>query len=111
MDWGISENDFWNMTIAELNRVIEAKKRVQKAQLMEKAFFDYTLADLIGRSVARIHSSTNHWPKINEVYPTLYEAEEIEEQEQKRKDDLSAIRFRQFAEAFNSKFKEGGNKS
>lgn len=92
------------MTIAEVIRAIESKKRQQKAEAQEKAVFDYILADMIGRSVSRIYSSSNHMPQLNEVYSTLFDSEEIEAQQQAKRDELSALRFKQFAQSFNKKF-------
>ena len=106
LDYGISENDFWNMTLSELTRAIESKKRIDKARLQEKATFDYTLANLIGKSISRIYSSSNKMPDISEVYPTLFDSKEIEEKKQENKNKLSALRFKQFADSFNSKFKK-----
>lgn len=92
------------MTIAELERAIDSKKRLYISQSKEKAAFDYTLAELIGRSVARIYSSTTKMPDISEVYPTLFDSKEIQEQKAQKKAELSALRFKQFATSFNSKF-------
>lgn len=107
LDYGISEFEFWNMTIAELVRAIESKKRIEKRQQQEKASFDYILADLIGRSISRIYSSAATMPDINTVYPSLFESEEIIEQKKAKQAELSAIRFRQFAHSYNSKLKRG----
>ena len=96
------------MTFAELRRLMESKRRVEKLRLQEKATFDYTLADLIGRSVSRIHSSANKMPEISEVYPTLFDAKEVEERKSQQKTKLSAARFRQFTSAFNKRFEKGG---
>lgn len=109
LDYGISEHDFWNMTLAELGRLIESKKRVQKEQAKEKASYDYILADLIGRSVARIYDSNNTMPDISEVYPALFDSKEIEEKKRQQKMKLSELRFRQFAQSFNQRFKGGAN--
>lgn len=106
LDYGISENDFWNMTLSELTRAIESKKRIDKARLQEKANFDYILANLIGKSISRIYSSSNKMPDISEVYPTLFDSKEVEEKKQEKRDELSALRFKQFADSFNSKFKK-----
>lgn len=106
LDYGLSESDFWNMTIAELNRFVESQKRTQKREAQEKATFDYILADLIGRSIARIHSSAATYPRLSDTYPSLFESEEVEEKLQEKKDELSALRFKQFANSFNKKFKE-----
>lgn len=103
MDLGISEFDFWNMTLAELERALESKKRIILQEQKSRAAFDYTLADLIGRSVARIHSSSNTMPKISDVYPTLFDGEKIDENLQAKRDELSAMRFKLFAQSFNSR--------
>ena len=92
------------MTIAELDRLIESKKRIQKREQQDKASFDYILADLIGRSVARLYSSSARIPEISAAYPTLFDSEEIQEKKQEKKNKLSALRFKQFAQAYNKKF-------
>lgn len=104
LDYGISEAEFWDMTIAELNRAVESRKRMMKLEAQERASFDYILADLIGRSVARLHSSANQMPQISDIYPTIFDSAEMEAQRQKKRDELSALRFKQFTQSFNSKF-------
>lgn len=96
------------MTVAELERLFASKKRVKLAEEKERAHFDYTLAELIGHSVARIYNKENEYPKIELVYPSIFDTKEMEEERQKQQDELSALRFKQFAQAFNKKFKEGG---
>lgn len=91
------------MTLAELNRLLESKARVMKRQQQEQASFDYILADMIGRSVARVYSSSNHLPDISEMYPSLFDSQEIQERKQEKINELSAIRFKQFAQAYNDK--------
>ena len=103
MDYGILERDFWDMTIAELIRAIESRKRVMKAEAQQKAYFDYTHAELVGQSMARLYSSTAKMPLIQTIYPNLFDDEKIAEQEQKKRDEVSAIRFRQFANHHNTK--------
>ena len=111
MFYGITEHEFWNMTLAEVVRAIETKKRIQKEEERRRASFDYILADLMGRSIARIYNSSNSIPSINEVYPSLFESEEIEEKIQDKRDELSALRFKQFAASFNKKNnRKGGQK-
>lgn len=110
LDYGISEHDFWEMTIAELERAINSKKRVQKREAQERASFNYILADLVGRSISRIYNSTNNIPSISEVYPTLFDSKEYEEAKSVKQDELSALRFRQFAQSFNKRFKGVSNK-
>ena len=101
------------MSIAELERAIASKKRVAQmdaeANAKERAAFDYILADLIGRSIARIHNSANKYPEIGAVYPNLFDTEEIAEKKAEKMAELSAIRFRQFAQLHNQNYKEVEN--
>ena len=108
MDYGISEEAYWNMTLAEAIRAIESMKRKEKWKAQERASMDYVLADLVGRSISRIYSSTNHMPQLYEVYPSLFDSEEMEEKQQEQKDKLSILRFKQFAAAHNAKIDKGG---
>lgn len=105
LDMGITEQEFWDMTLAELGRAIASKKRLMKQQARERASFDYILADLIGRSVARVYSSAANIPDIATVYPALFDSKELEEKKAAKKAELSALRFKQFAESFNKKYK------
>ena len=91
------------MTLAEVIRAIKSKKRQEKAKAMEKATFDYIQAELIGRSIARLYSSSAKMPPIQEVYPSLFDNEEIEKQEQERKAKQFAERLKTFSQTFNRK--------
>lgn len=95
------------MTIAELGRLIDSKKRIHKQELREKAQFDYILADAIGRSIGRIYSGA--FPDISSIYPSLFTNDEIKEAQAENKMELSVIRFKQFAERYNSRFKEANS--
>lgn len=96
------------MTLAELDRLLASKKRMEKLRAQEKASYDYILADLIGRSLSRIYNSSNKMPDISTVYPTLFNSQEIETQKSIKKAELSALRFKQFANSFNKRFIGGG---
>lgn len=82
---------------------------MKKIEAQEKASFDYILAELIGRSVARIYSSTAHYPEISSVYPSLFDSAELQQKKQEQKAELSALRFKQFANSYNGKYKEVAN--
>ena len=99
------------MTLAELERAMASKHRMLKAKAQEKASFDYLLADLIGKSVARIYSSSANMPEISEVYPSLFDSEEIKEKKREQKAELSALRFKLFAKSYNDRFKEAAKKN
>ena len=96
------------MTLAEVERAVKSRKRIQEIEAKERATYDYILADLIGRSVARIHSSANHYPTLAEAYPDLFNSAEVEAEVQARKDELSALRFKQFVNTHNNKIKAQG---
>lgn len=74
----------------------------------QRALYDYKLADLIGYSVARVHNSANKYPSIYEAYPKLFIDSETEEKIQEQKDEVSTLRFMQFAQSYNNRFKEDG---
>ena len=109
LDIGIDECAYWNMTIAEYIRAIESYNRRKKANDRDKASFDYLLADTVGKSIARIYSSSARMPELFVVYPSLFDSAEIQAQKQAKRNELSILRFKQFTQAHNDKYK-GGNK-
>jgi hypothetical protein len=109
MDLGIKECEFWDMSLDEVIRAVESKKRVQLEKAKERASFDYILADLIGKSISRLYSSSGRMPSIQEVYPALFNDEKTQEDIQAQKDELSAIRFKQFAQSYNKRFDKEAN--
>lgn len=98
--YGLTEHEFWNMTIKEVIRAVKAKQDKEKLELKNKAIFDYKLANMIGISFA------NKLPDIWEFYPTLFNSEEELEKREKKQAELSALRFINFAESFNKRFTE-----
>lgn len=98
------------MTLAEVRRAIESRERQKKIEAQERASFDYILADLIGKSVSRVYSSQNKYPEIYNVYPTLFDTKEIQEKERAAKAEASALRFKQFAQAYNNNLNKEANK-
>jgi hypothetical protein len=102
---GLSEFNYWDMTIAEIQRWIE----VATWRLKQQATFDYQLADLIGIYSARMLSNEVKFPSIEEVYPSLFGNEIVEEQPIV-KDDITTIsqnRFLAFAQAHNARMQKG----
>ena len=98
--YGISEHEFWNMTIAEISRALKVKQKVEKLELKQKAIYDYKLANLIAIGFA------NKLPDIWEMYPTLFDSEEEIQKREQKQAELSALRFINFAESFNKRFTE-----
>lgn len=97
------------MTIAELNRLVESKERRRKFELQQRAFMDYTLADLIGKSVSRVYSNRNKMPELQDAYSYLFDEKDkkiILDARQEHEQELSALNFMKFADSFNKRFKE-----
>lgn len=88
------------MTLREVINAVEAKQKVEKVQLKQKAIFDYKLANLIGISFS------NKLPDIWEMYPTLFNSEEEIQKREQKQAELSVLRFINFAESHNKKFTE-----
>lgn len=95
------------MTPGEVSRSINARNKVRRIEAQEKASADYILAVLITKGVGIVLGDKSDFPKIQDVYPQLFD-EIVEKQEdkiQQRKIELSTLRFKQFAQSYNSKFK------
>ena len=94
------------MTFAEVERAVESYSRVKKNKDRERASYDYILADMIGRSISRVYNSSNKMPSLAEAYPSLFSQEEEQSAISQKQEELSVARFKQFAEAYNKRFKE-----
>lgn len=96
------------MTVAEIQRYMDGAIWRLKSQ----AQFDYSLANLIGVSVARVMSNEVSFPPIEDVYPDLFE-EEIKERRRQKEEEIivqnSVNNFMAFAMKHNSKRKESEN--
>ena len=107
LDIGINELTFWDMTPAEVSRAIESFNRVTKIKAQEKASYDYIQAQLIVKGVSICLGDKSSFPTIQEAYPTLFDdvVQAQEEEVQRKKDELSALRFKQFAQSYNDGLK------
>lgn len=105
---GLEEFNFWEMTLAEIQRYIEGAEW----RMRTKAQYDYMLSDLIGISVGRMMSNEIHLPPIESVYPNLFE--EVDEEEKAQKEEEIAVanstnRFMEFALKHNAMKQKGEN--
>ena len=105
---GISEFDFWEMTVAELSRASKAKVKIQKQEAQEKATYDYIQAQLIIKGVAKVLGDKSSFPTIEEAYIGLFDDVKAEQEAkiQEQKMNISAIRFKQYANFHNKKYEE-----
>ena len=111
LDYGIAERDFWDMTIGEVLRAVESRNRVRQLEAQDKATYDYIQATLIVKGVAITLGSSSNFPGIEEAYPGIFDniVDKKQEEKQRRKDELSVLRFKQFAQSYNKRY-EGGAK-
>lgn len=110
LDSGLSEERFWDMSVAELRRHLEAWNRREKRLLQKEARETYTLASLIGAAVSRVLSGSD-FPTLENVFPGLFEDEDKPVEKEPAMDPATAVsvaRFMNFAIAFNKK-KEAEN--
>lgn len=93
------------MTKAEIERYLEGAVWRMKT----KAQFDYVLADLIGISMARIMDSKTKFPKIEDVYSSLFAIED--ETSRAAKKDMkmtnSVNNFLAYAKQHNARMSKG----
>lgn len=106
LDYGITEREYWDMTPAEVIRAVNSKRKVKRVEMQEKATYDYILAQLITKGVAITLGSKDGFPEIHEVYKGVFDdiKEEYEEKKRQSQANISAIRFKKFAQSFNKNF-------
>lgn len=95
------------MTPGEVGRAIESKNRLIRIEAKEKASYDYVQATLIIKGISICLGDKSSFPTLHEAYPGVFEdiVKEQEEKIQERKNELSALRFKQFAQSYNDRFK------
>lgn len=107
LDCGITEKDFWDMTFAEIQRAVDSRIRIQKTEAQHRATYDYILANLIIKGVSKVLGDKSDYPTIESAYPGIFddiaEAQRAKVEEQKM--NLSALRFKQFANSYNERLK------
>ena len=93
------------MTIGEVVRYIEAQNKIMTMQNQEKASHNYILAMLVVKGVGITLGSKETFPSIDEVYPNLFNdvKEEQKAKVENKKMELSALRFKQFAQSYNNR--------
>ena len=95
------------MTPGEVNRAIEARNKITRFELQERASMDYILAQLIVKGVGITLGDKSNYPTLEEVYPSLFTEQKQKQEEiiQQKKIDLSVLRFKQFAQSYNNRNK------
>ena len=105
----ISVFSFWEMTLGEIIKTIEAYKKKEKYVLKNKATMDFCLAKAIGGNIASLLSEENKPAEFMNIYDWLFEEENKEIQKKKIENELiiNKQRMKDFAVYFNSHRKEG----
>lgn len=107
---GIKESEFWDMTIAEIERQAEANNWRLEQDRKERAELVYMAPQLIGLQIARIFAKNPpEYPQIYDVFPHLFEEEIVEETKQQQRVNASYANFMKFAQHYNKIKKEVKN--
>ena len=118
MSIGMTESDFYNSTFKQVQRYAESYTSREKLKMQEQAFFDYTLANMIGTSVARLFSNDVQYPGIGEMYPGIFDDNISQETStnsnvgadgmtaEEREIERNRLKMMEWAEAMNKKRKK-----
>ncbi len=106
LDYDITEFDFWNMTLREIERAVVSKVRVRKLEAQERATYEYIQASLIIKGVGLALGSKEEFPTVEQAYPGIFDdlAQQKQDELKQKKDELSALRFKQFAQSYNKQW-------
>ena len=105
INMGLLESQFWEMTVAEVQRYMEGYVWRLKAE----AQLHYSLANLIGVSVGRLLSKEVQMPSLAESYPSLFEKELEQQKLEEEATNRAVNNFLARAQAINkAKKKTGG---
>lgn len=85
--YGIKEEEYWNMTYGEVRRAIKAKAKKEKDEYKARLTAEYSLANLIGVSIAGLVSKNAKMPSLYKCYPDLFK-EEAEEEQRKKEENF-----------------------
>lgn len=106
---GVKEREFWDMTIGEAVRACDAFEERRK----DVAYFSYTTASAVGWFIGSMFGSGAP-PTLSDIYPTLHPKEAEQQTEEEPQEDVimdkSTVNFMKFAQSFNQRFKENGNR-
>lgn len=102
MSIGMKEDEFYNLTLNQVTRHVEAYSKRQENQLQEKAYFDYQLANLIGVSVSRLLDKDAKYPSFEKIYPFAKGSHE-KEVDKEWEMEVQRNKLREWAEQMNQK--------
>lgn len=76
-----------------------------KVRNQERASYDYILATLVVKGFSITMGGKESYPTIEEAYPGLFDdiREEQRAKIEEKKMELSALRFKQFAQSYNNR--------
>lgn len=97
----MKEVDYWQMTMAEAIRELEAKVWMLEEEHKTQAHIAYGQAITVGSCIASIFGSSRI-PDISEIYPEYFPRSNVSQQ----KMDKSIENFIKFANAHNKKSEE-----
>lgn len=101
---GIEIREFENRTFREVEYTISAKKQAHENEVRAKVMLEYQMVDLMAASVGRLLSKEIKFPKVEDIYPTLFEQGidvSMKEKRQEAENELLALKWKQYAIGHN----------
>lgn len=98
---GLSIPEFWEMTYQEIVVYVKAVNEEKIEDMRVQARMIHTLGGLVGAA-----AWGDKYPEITEVFPGLFDTNEIEEERQEQEAMLERDKWLAFAESFNQKRRE-----
>ena len=98
---GINILDYWFLTYGEIVDTVKAFREVDRLRIREVATFNYSLATLISKGIARVLDGKSDYPSLKGAYPGIFT--DIDETPVQQNAEIMKERFMKYAEANNKK--------
>ena len=105
LEAGLDAMRFWDMTYFEIKEHIKAYAKRNKESMREKAILSYNHAHLIAQLVGISFSGEGKVPQLHDIYPSLFDAPELQGQQQ----DWRIMKAR--IEAYSLEMRKRGDKA
>ena len=104
---GLDEQQFWDMTVAEVVRWSKGVAYRKTQQSKEIASITHLLPRIISLSIGKMFDNKIEYPTIDQVFPELFESDP--EEERRKQIERSSAQIIQFANSHNLRLQERQN--
>lgn len=108
LDCGMSINQFWQLSILEIQDFIQSKRRSDTQRVKEDISLQFLLAKLVGEQIAAMYQKDFKLSKPWDLYPELFDQESEEVKRLQEENALADYKERRLAFALrhNEKMKK-----